>query len=53
MRDLGNSLIVVEHDTDTMLASDFLVDVGPGAGEFGGEIMAAELLKKLWRIQTV
>ena len=41
MRDLGNSLIVVEHDTDTMLASDFLVDVGPGAGEFGGEIMAA------------
>ena len=41
MRDLGNSLIVVEHDTDTMLAADFLVDVGPGAGEYGGEIMAA------------
>ena len=41
MRDLGNSLIVVEHDTDTMLASDFLVDVGPGAGEYGGQIMAA------------
>lgn len=41
MRDLGNTLIVVEHDTDTMLASDFLVDIGPGAGEFGGEIMAA------------
>ncbi len=41
MRDLGNSLIVVEHDTDTMLAADYLVDVGPGAGEFGGEIMAA------------
>ena len=41
MRDLGNSLIVVEHDTDTMLASDYLVDVGPGAGEYGGQIMAA------------
>lgn len=41
MRDLGNTLIVVEHDTDTMLASDFLVDVGPGAGNHGGEIIAA------------
>jgi excinuclease ABC subunit A len=41
MRDLGNTLIVVEHDTDTMLASDYLVDVGPGAGEFGGNIVAA------------
>ena len=41
MRDLGNSLIVVEHDTDTMLTADYLVDVGPGAGEFGGNIMAA------------
>ena len=41
MRDLGNTLIVVEHDTDTMLASDYLVDVGPGAGDSGGEIIAA------------
>lgn len=41
MRDLGNTLIVVEHDTDTMLASDFLVDVGPDAGDHGGEIIAA------------
>ncbi len=40
MRDLGNTLIVVEHDTDTMMASDYLVDVGPGAGEFGGYIVA-------------
>ena len=40
MRDLGNTLIVVEHDTDTMLASDYLVDIGPGAGEHGGYIMA-------------
>ncbi len=41
MRDLGNTLIVVEHDTDTMLAADYLVDVGPGAGEEGGYIVAA------------
>lgn len=47
MRDLGNSLIVVEHDTDTMLEADYLVDVGPGAGEFGGEIMAAGTPKEV------
>ena len=41
MRDLGNTLIVVEHDTDTMLASDYLVDVGPKAGSEGGYIVAA------------
>ncbi len=41
MRDLGNTLIVVEHDTDTMLAADYLVDVGPLAGENGGYIVAA------------
>ena len=41
MRDLGNTLIVVEHDTDTMLAADYLVDIGPGAGLHGGEVMAA------------
>ena len=40
MRDLGNSLIVVEHDTDTMLAADYLVDIGPLAGEHGGKVMA-------------
>ncbi len=41
MRDLGNTLVVVEHDTDTMLASDYLVDIGPGAGDAGGEVVAA------------
>ena len=41
MRDLGNTLIVVEHDTDTMLASDYLVDIGPGAGDAGGYVVAA------------
>ena len=40
MRDLGNTLIVVEHDTDTMLASDYLVDIGPGAGDAGGRVVA-------------
>ena len=40
MRDLGNTLVVVEHDTDTMLASDYLVDIGPGAGDAGGEIVS-------------
>ena len=40
MRDLGNSLIVVEHDTDTMLAADYLIDIGPGAGDLGGELIA-------------
>ena len=40
MRDLGNTLVVVEHDTDTMLAADFLVDVGPLAGIHGGEVVA-------------
>ena len=41
MRDLGNTLIVVEHDEDTMRACDYLVDIGPGAGDAGGEIIAA------------
>lgn len=41
MRDLGNSLIVVEHDEDTMRAADFIVDIGPGAGEHGGKVMCA------------
>ena len=41
MRDLGNTLVVVEHDEDTMWAADYLIDVGPGAGEQGGQIVAA------------
>ena len=40
LRDLGNSLIVVEHDEDTMRAADFIVDIGPGAGAHGGEVIA-------------
>jgi excinuclease ABC subunit A len=41
LRDLGNTLIVVEHDEDTMRAADYLIDIGPGAGEHGGEVVAA------------
>lgn len=40
MRDLGNSLVVVEHDEETMMAADYLIDIGPGAGERGGEVIA-------------
>ena len=47
MRDLGNTLIVVEHDTDTMLASDYLVDIGPYAGEHGGYVVAAGTPKEI------
>mgnify|MGYP000352784287 CR=1 FL=1 len=41
LRDLGNTLLVVEHDEDTMRSADYIVDVGPGAGVHGGEIVAA------------
>ena len=40
MRDLGNTVIVVEHDEETILAADHVVDLGPGAGELGGEVVA-------------
>ncbi len=49
MVDLGNTLIVVEHDTDTMMAADYLVDVGPGAGRNGGEIVACGTPKEVMK----
>lgn len=49
LRDLGNSLIVVEHDEDTMLAADYIVDIGPGAGEYGGEVVAAGTAKDIMK----
>ncbi len=49
LRDLGNTLIVVEHDEDTMRAADFIVDVGPGAGSHGGEIVATGGLEDICR----
>ncbi|MBQ7637910.1 MAG: excinuclease ABC subunit UvrA [Clostridia bacterium] len=47
LRDIGNTLIVVEHDEDTMRAADFVVDIGPGAGVHGGEIVAAGTLEDI------
>ena len=47
LRDLGNTLIVVEHDEDTMRAADYIVDVGPGAGSHGGEIVAAGTMEEI------
>ena len=49
LRDLGNTLIVVEHDEDTMLEADYIVDIGPGAGEHGGEVVAAGTAKEIMR----
>ncbi len=47
LRDLGNTIIVVEHDEDTIFAADYLVDIGPGAGIHGGEVVVADYLEKL------
>ncbi len=47
MRDLGNTLIVVEHDEDTMLESDYIIDIGPGSGSYGGEVVAMGTPKQI------
>ncbi len=47
LRDIGNTIIVVEHDEETIFSSDYIVDIGPGAGEHGGEIVVAGYLEKL------
>ena len=49
LRDLGNTLIVVEHDEDTMLEADYVVDIGPRAGEHGGEVVAAGTAKQIMK----
>ena len=49
LRDLGNTLIVVEHDEDTMLAADYIVDIGPGAGSHGGEVVACGTAQELMK----
>lgn len=51
LRDIGNSLIVVEHDEDTMRAADFVVDIGPGAGRGGGEIVAAGSVEEIMAVE--
>ena len=53
LRDLGNTVIVVEHDKEMMLESDFIVDVGPGAGRFGGQIVAAARPKEFLKQDTI
>src|SRR3712207_1521203 len=50
LRDLGNTVLVVEHDEQTMLAADFLVDLGPGAGEHGGEVVAQGTAEEVMRV---
>ncbi len=52
LRDLGNTIVVVEHDEDTILASDYLVDIGPGAGVHGGEVVVSGWLDKLLTAKT-
>lgn len=49
LRDLGNTLIVVEHDEDTMMEADYIVDIGPGAGEHGGEVVAVGNAKEIMK----
>ncbi|MCI9252114.1 MAG: excinuclease ABC subunit UvrA [Lachnospiraceae bacterium] len=51
LRDLGNTLVVVEHDEDTMFAADYIVDIGPGAGEHGGKVVAAGTAEEIMACQ--
>src|SRR5665213_847668 len=53
LRNIGNSVIVVEHDKDIMMAADYLVDIGPGAGKHGGEIVAMGIPKDLLKLNTI
>jgi excinuclease ABC subunit A len=53
LRNIGNSVLVVEHDKDIMLASDYLIDIGPEAGKHGGEIVAAGMPKEMLKLNTV
>ncbi len=50
LRDLGNTMIVVEHDEDTMLAADYVVDIGPGAGSHGGEVVACGTAEEIMKV---
>jgi len=52
LRDLGNTIIIVEHDEDTIYASDYIIDLGPGAGKHGGRIVVADYLDKLLTLKT-
>ena len=51
LRDLGNTVLVVEHDEDTMRAADYIVDIGPGAGEHGGQVVVAGTAEEIMQCQ--
>lgn len=51
LKELGNTLIVVEHDEDTMFAADYIIDIGPGAGEHGGEVIAAGTAEEIMKVE--
>ncbi|BCJ92882.1 UvrABC system protein A [Anaerocolumna cellulosilytica] len=51
LKELGNTLIVVEHDEDTMFAADYIIDIGPGAGEHGGEVIAAGTAQEIMKVE--
>ena len=51
LKELGNTLIVVEHDQDTMFAADYIIDIGPGAGEHGGEVIAAGTAEEIMKVE--
>ena len=51
LRDLGNTVVVVEHDEDTIRSADYVIDMGPGAGELGGEVVAAGTPEEVMRVQ--
>ena len=53
LRDSGNSVIVVEHDKDMMLASDYIVDLGPGAGRHGGEVVFSGTSQEMLKVNTL
>ena len=52
LRDLGNTLLVVEHDEETMYAADQIIDIGPGAGEHGGEVVAQGTVEEIKQVQA-
>ncbi len=51
LRDLGNTVVVVEHDEDTIRSADYVIDMGPGAGELGGEVVAAGTPEEIMQAQ--
>ncbi len=53
LRNIGNSVLVVEHDKDIMLAADYLIDIGPRAGHYGGKIVAEGIPKELLKLNTL